>query len=177
MDANGILNVSAKDLGTGKEQHITIKDSNSLSPDEIERIKREAEEHAEEDKRKEEELNKINAAEGYRFAVENSTREDTMGSKMTEDEKTQLHDLCEKLDEAIKSKNLTDIENAKKALSDVYEPIITRIYKEVNPNQEQTGENPFANMPGDGPFKNAQFTQQPNNSEQTVEEVNAEEVN
>lgn len=177
MDANGILNVSAKDLGTGKEQHITIKDSNSLSPDEIERIKREAEEHAEEDKRKEEELNKINAAESYRFAVENSTKEDTMGSKMTEDEKTQLHDLCEKLDEAIKSKNLTDIENAKKALSEVYEPIITRIYKEVNPNPEQTGENPFANMPGDGPFKDAQFTQQSDNSEQPVEEVNAEEVN
>jgi molecular chaperone DnaK len=71
IDANGILSVSAKDLATNKEQHITIDNSNSLSQEEIDRIKAEAEAHKEEDAKRAEELQKINAAEGYLYSVEN----------------------------------------------------------------------------------------------------------
>ena len=172
MDANGILSVSAKDLGTGKEQHITIENQNNLSKDEIERIKKDAADHAEEDKKKKEEIDKLNAAEGFKYGVENAMKDDAMGSKFTDDEKQQIEPLLKEFDEALQTKDLAKIEPAQKKLEDVFNPIITRIYQESAPKQDaQQNSNPFAQMGGDNPFKNAQFT-----NGNDAEEVQAEEV-
>lgn len=163
MDANGILTVTAKDLGTQKEQHITIEKGNSLSQEEIDRIKKDAADHAEEDKKKKEEIDKLNAAEEYKYAVEASLKDEHMGSKFTDEEKEKINELLKEFDEQLQTKDLEKIEPARKALEDYYQPIITRIYQESAPKQgeqpQQAQGNPFAQMGGDNPFKDAEFTQ------------------
>lgn len=133
IDANGTLTVSAKDLGTQKEQHITISDSNSLSQDEIDRIKKEAEEHKAEDEKKKEEMNKRNQAESYIYSVEHSLNDDNLKDKFTDDEKKQLQDLVDEAKKAIDSKNDSELYSKKDELEKIYAPIITRIYKENAP--------------------------------------------
>lgn len=158
MDANGMLTVTAKDLGTQKEQHITIEKGNSLSQEEIDRIKKDAEEHAEEDKKKKEEIDKLNAAEGYKYAVESSLKDEHMSSKFTDEEKEKINELLKELNEQLQTKDLEKIEPARKALEDYYQPIIMRIYQET----QQQGQ-----------------SQQSNNQssdDQDIEEVHAEEV-
>lgn len=135
IDANGILSVSAKDLGTNKEQHITIDNKNNLSKEEVERIKADAEAHKEEDVKKVEELNKLNEAETYKYAVENSLEQ--FKDKLTEDETKQIKDLCAKLDEALKDKDLTKVEQARKDLFDVYNPIVSKMYESAAKAQEK----------------------------------------
>ena len=166
IDANGILNVSAKDLGTQKEQHITIENSNSLSQDEIDRIKKEAEDHKAEDEAKKAEMDKKNSAEGYIYSVERSLNDENLKDKFTEDEKKQLEDLVKEGKEAINANDNTKMFEKKDELEKVYSPIISRIYKEnmpkdangnpqVDPNMFSqmfggTGANPFAGQPGSG---------------------------
>lgn len=159
IDANGILSVSAKDLATNKEQHITINNSNTLSQEEIDRIKAEAEAHKEEDAKKEEELKKINAAEGYSYSIDNVLNDENMKDKFTEDEKTKVTEAKTKLDEAIKSRVVADIEAAQKELESVFNPIMERIYKENTPQADPNtagGANPMDFMNGafakDNPF-------------------------
>lgn len=135
IDANGILSVSAKDLGTNKEQHITIDNKNNLSEEEIERIKADAEAHKEEDAKKVEELNKLNEAETYKYAVENSLEQ--FKDKLTEDETKQIKDLCAKLDEALQDKDLAKVEQARKDLFDVYNPIVSKMYESAAKAQEK----------------------------------------
>lgn len=157
MDANGILTVTAKDLGTQKEQHITIEKGNSLSQEEIDRIKKDAADHAEEDKKKKEEIDKLNAAEGYKYAVEASLKDEHMGSKFTDEEKEKINELLKEFDEQLQTKDLEKIESARKSLEDYYQPIITKIYQESAPKQDtQQNSNPFAQMGGDNPFKDAE---------------------
>ena len=164
MDANGILTVTAKDLGTQKEQHITIEKGNSLSQEEIERIKKDAADHAEEDKKKKEEIDKLNTAEEYKYAVEASLKDEHMGVKFTDEEKEKINELLKELNEQLQTKDLEKIEPARKALEDYYQPIIMRIYQETAPQQgaegaQQAQGNPFAQMGVDNPFKDATFTQ------------------
>ena len=161
MDANGILTVTAKDLGTQKEQHITIEKGNSLSQEEIERIKKDAADHAEEDKKKKEEIDKLNTVEGYKYAVEASLKDEHMGAKFTDEEKEKINELLKELNEQLQTKDLEKIEPARKALEDYYQPIIMRIYQETAPQQgaQQAQGNPFAKMGVDNPFKDATFTQ------------------
>jgi molecular chaperone DnaK len=151
IDANGILSVSAKDLATNKEQHITIDNSNSLSQEEIDRIKADAEKFKEEDAKKEEELKKINAAESYSYSIDNVLNDENMKDKFTEDEKTKVTEAKTKLDEAIKSRVLTDIEATQKELESVFNPIMERIYKENAPKTDPNtadGANPMDFMNG-----------------------------
>ena len=157
IDANGILSVSAKDLATNKEQHITIDNSNSLSKEEIDRIKAEAEAHKDEDAKREEELKKINAAEGYSYSVDNVLNGENMKDKFTEDEKTKVTEAKTKLDDAIKTRVVADIEAAQKELESVFNPIMERIYKENAPKTDGTNSsNPMDFMNGafakDNPF-------------------------
>lgn len=174
IDANGTLTVSAKDLGTQKEQHITISDSNSLSQEEIDRIKKEAEEHKAEDEKKKAELDKKNEAEGYIYSVEKSLNDDQMKDKFTDDEKKQLEDLVKEAKEAIDTKDDEKMFAKKDELEKVYAPIITRIYKENMPKDEngnpKIDPNMFGNMFGSGNFAQgadfdpSKFTQaKPNN--------------
>ena len=175
IDANGTLTVSAKDLGTQKEQHITISDSNALSQEEIDRIKKEAEEHKAEDAQKKAEFEKKNQAEGYVYSVERSLTDENLKDKFTDDEKKQLEDLVAAAKKAIDEKNDTELFAKKDELEKVYGPIITRIYQEnapkdangnpqVDPNmfnnmfggQGGNGQNPF----GGNPFQaGAPFTE------------------
>jgi molecular chaperone DnaK len=160
INADGILSVTAKDKATGKEQHITIDNKNNLSKEEIECIKADAEAHAEEDKKKQEEFMKINQAESYMYGVEASLKDVAMKEKFTEDERKQIEDLKDELSKALEERDVEKIEAAQKALNDVYQPIITRIYKETMPQQQADGAegatangNPFSQMGmGDNPF-------------------------
>ena len=136
IDANGTLTVTAMDKGTNKEQHITISDSNSLSKEEIERIKKEAEEHKAEDDKKKAEMDKKNEAEGYIYSVEKSLNDEQMKEKFTDDERKQLEDLVKEAKEAIDSKNDEKMFAKKEELEKVYAPIITRIYQESMPKDE-----------------------------------------
>ena len=152
IDANGTLTVSAKDLGTQKEQHITISDSNALSQEEIDRIKKEAEEHKAEDAQKKAEFEKKNQAEGYVYSVERSLTDENLKDKFTDDEKKQLEDLVAAAKKAIDEKNDTELFAKKDELEKVYGPIITRIYQENAPKDAngnpQVDPNMFNNMFG-----------------------------
>ena len=178
IDANGTLTVSAKDLGTQKEQHITINDSNSLSQDEIDRIKKEAEEHKVEDDKKKAEMDKKNAAESYVYSVEKSLNDENIKSKFTDDERKQLEDLVTAAKKAIDEKNDDELYAKKDELEKVYAPIITRIYQENmpkdgngNPKVDPNFMNQFGDMFGGASgfaggqnFDPSQFAQaQPNN--------------
>lgn len=128
IDANGILTVSATDKATGKEQHITVESKGGLSEEEIERMKKEAEEFSEADKREKETAEKINAAEAFIFHIKKSAED--FGDKVTEDEKKKLAELTDTLEEAIKGRNLEDIAAKKKELETAWEPIVLRAYRE-----------------------------------------------
>ena len=166
IDANGTVTVTAMDKATNKEQHITISDSNSLSQEEIDRIKKEAEEHKAEDDKKKAEMDKKNNAEGYIYSVEKTLNDETYKDKFTNDERKQLEDLVKEAKESIDAKDDDKMFTKKDELEKVYQPIITRIYQESMPKDENgnpkvdpnmfsqmfggTGANPFAGQPGDG---------------------------
>ena len=148
IDANGILSVSALDKGTGKEQKITIESKSSLTEEDIERMKKEAEEYAEEDKKAKERVQKIYDADSFAYAVEKSL--DELSDKITEEQKSAVKEKVENLRAMIKSDNLDTIETAKKDLEAVWFPIAEEIYKSQTPNNEATNNggangNPFAN--------------------------------
>ena len=158
IDSNGILSVSAKDLGTGKEQHITINNSNSLSQAEIDRIKEDAEKFKAEDEKKKAEIDTVNKAEAFCGQVKNAMKPDAYGDKMTDDEKAQLNGLIETLDEAIKGRDVNSITSAQKGLEDAFQPIITKIYQNAAGSAEQQAstENPFSEATGgENPFSEA----------------------
>lgn len=148
IDANGTLTVTAVDKGTNKEQHITIDNSNSLSQDEIDRIKKEAEEHKAEDDKKKAEMDKKNAAEGYIYSVEKSLNDENLKSKFTDDERKQLEDLVKEAKEAIDAKDDDKMYAKKDELEKVYQPIITRIYQENMPKDENGNPKVDPNMFG-----------------------------
>lgn len=138
IDANGILSVSATDKATGKEQHITIEAKGGLTDAEVERMKKEAEEFAEADKKAKEEVDKINAADSFVFQISKAI--ESFGEKVTEDEKKELEPLIENLKKAVAEKKLENIEAAQKALQDKWIPIATRIYQESTPQAQPEAE-------------------------------------
>ena len=148
IDANGILSVSAVDKGTGKEQKITIESKSSLTEEDIERMKKEAEEYAEEDKKAKERVQKIYDADSFAYAVEKSL--DELSDKITEEQKTAVKEKVENLRAMIKTDNLEAVETAKKDLEAVWFPISEEIYKSQTSsngtaNTESVNGNPFAN--------------------------------
>ena len=140
IDANGILNVSAKDKGTGKEQKIKIESSTGLSDADIQKMKDEAEQNREEDKKKEEKIKLINEADSYVFTTEKQMTE--LGDKISEEEKTNLEKLIGELNEAKTSENLELITSKKSELEGVWNQITTRLY--------QTGESGDSGGPDEG---------------------------
>jgi molecular chaperone DnaK len=149
MDANGILTVSAKDKATDKEQHITIESSSSISDEDIERMKKEAEEHAEEDKKELEKSMKLNQAESLAFAIEKSL--ETLDSdKCSDEKKTEIKEAISKVQEAVKEKDLDKVEKAQEELEKLWNPIAEEMYKSQEAAQ---GQNPFSGFTGDSnPF-------------------------
>ncbi len=127
IDANGILNVSAKDKGTGKEQSIRIEASSGLTDQEIERMKREAKENEESDKKAREKVDKLNAADSLIFQTEKQLKE--FGDKLSADKKTDIESALNKLKEAHKSEDLSAIETASAELNAKWQTASEEMYK------------------------------------------------
>ena len=133
IDANGILNVSAKDKATGKEQKIRIEASSGLSDDEIKRMKAEAEANAEADKKEKERIDKLNQADGMIFQTEKQLKE--LGDKIPADKKAPIEAALGKLKEAHKSQNLDAIDAAMKELNDAFHAASQDMYNAANAAQ------------------------------------------
>jgi molecular chaperone DnaK len=130
IDANGILNVKAKDKGTGKEQKITIQGSSGLTEDEIEQMKKDAEEHAEEDKKRKEMVEVRNKADTAIYQVEKSMKD--LGEKLKEEDKTPVNEKLEALKEVLKKEDAgkEEMEKATEELLQASQKIGEMIYKE-----------------------------------------------
>ena len=154
IDANGILSVSAKDKATGKEQHITIDNSSSLSEDEIKKIKEDAERFKDEDEKKRKELEKINQAQSYLNGVESALKDESMSSSFSDDEKTTIKEKVDALNKALDNReNIEDIEKAKEDLEKTFTPIVTRIYQNMQNTQGASKETTSADGPQDVSFE------------------------
>ena len=129
IDANGIVNVTAKDLGTNKEQSITITSSTNLSDDEIERMRKEAEENKEADKKRKEEADLKNEAEQLVFQTEKSLKD--LGDKVDKKEKEEAEDLIKDLREALNKNDLDDIKAKKDKLQEKAMALATKVYENV----------------------------------------------
>lgn len=127
IDANGILNVSARDKATGKEQKIRIEASTGLSDAEIERMKREAQENEEADRQRKEEVEKLNAADGMIFQTEKQLKE--LGDKLSENNKTAIEGALSELKEAHAAKDFSRIEAASAALNTAWQNASTELYQ------------------------------------------------
>lgn len=126
IDANGILNVSAKDKATGKQQSIVIKAKGGLSDDEIEKMVQDAEKHAESDKQFQELVTLCNESEQMVHATRKAFKE--AGDKLTEEEKSGLEACCNTLEEAVKSKESDKIQEAKQALEEASGKLAQKLY-------------------------------------------------
>ncbi|MCI6890181.1 MAG: molecular chaperone DnaK [Ruminococcus sp.] len=147
IDANGIVHVSAKDLGTGKEQNISITASTNMSKDDIDKAVKEAEQYAEEDKKKREQVDNKNEAENLVFQCEKAVAD--FGDKVSADEKAAIEAKCADLKAAISADNFDDIKNKKEDLQKAFYDLSAKVYQQANPNGA-AGVDPsqFANMGG-----------------------------
>jgi molecular chaperone DnaK len=136
IDANGILNVSAKDKATGKTQSIKIEGSSGISKEEVERMKKDAEMHASDDKKKQEMIEAKNTADALVYTCEKTLKD--AGEKIKPEEKKDIEDKINSLKESQKSDNIEEIKNKTKELSETIQKIGAELYKE----QPKTGEEP-----------------------------------
>lgn len=128
IDANGIVSVTAKDLGTNKEQKITIQNQN-LSEQEIEQIKKDAEKFKEEDERKQKDIQTLNSADQYAFGIENMLSDENMSGKIEESKRSELETSVKELHEAVNNKDVSKAEKLQKKLSEIWNPIVSELYK------------------------------------------------
>ncbi|MGN0211644.1 MAG: molecular chaperone DnaK [Muribaculaceae bacterium] len=149
IDANGILNVSAKDKATGKEQSIRIEASSGLTDEEIKRMKAEAEANAAADKAEKERIDKINQADSMIFQTEKSLKD--LGDKLPADKKSQIEGALAKLKDAHAKKDIAAIDAAMKELETVFHAASQEMYNAQQQAGAQQGPNPGANPnPGNG---------------------------
>ncbi|MGE0433417.1 MAG: molecular chaperone DnaK [Planctomycetota bacterium] len=149
IDANGILNVTAKDLGTGKEHHITIESSSGLSEAEVERMKKDAEAHAAEDEKRKAEAELLNQAETMEYAARKAVKE--YGDKMSATEKAAIEKEADNLRKAIDGGDTDKIRSAKEALEKAQMAASESIYKAVAAQQQAAGGAGVGPMPGVSP--------------------------
>jgi len=135
IDANGIVNVSAKDLGTNKSQSITIQSSSALSKEEIDRMVKEAEANAEKDKKKREEIDLINEAEQTIFQIEKAVTD--LGEEVTASEKSDIETKITALRSAITNKDYDNIKTLKEELLKSSQNVAMRAYQKHQPNQSE----------------------------------------
>lgn len=134
IDASGILHVSAKDLGTGKEQSIKITSSTKLSKDDIDKYVKEAEQYAADDKKKKEEIEAKNEADNLVYATEKSLKEH--GDKISQDERLKIEQAINDTKEAIKGGDIAKIKEAKDKLSDASHKLAEEVYKAAQQQQQ-----------------------------------------
>ncbi len=151
IDANGIVNVTAKDLGTGKEQNITITSSSNLSKDDIDKAVKEAEQYAAEDKARREEVDAHNAAEQTIYQAEKTLTD--LGDKVNESEKAPILAAIEKLKQENKGNNVQAIKDATDELQKAFYAVSEKLYQNAAPQSDANpgaGYNPNAGAGGDG---------------------------
>ena len=167
IDANGIVNVSAKDLGTGREQHITITAGSNLSDAEIDKAVKEAAEYEAQDKKRKEGIDVRNDADAMVFQIENALKE--VGDKISADDKAKVQAEIDSLKAAIEKTNIESMTDAeidelkagKERLMNVAQPVFTKMYEAQNPN---AGAGPQAGPQGDAGQQNYQ-----NNNDDVVD--------
>ena len=150
IDANGIVNVSAKDLGTGKEQHITISSSSNMSKEDIDKAVREAEQFAAEDKKRREEVDAKNAAENLCYTVEKLITDS--GDKMDAADKSDLEAKVKVLKDAVAANNMDTIKSASDDLQKAMYAVSEKLYKAAAPQGQPV--DPTQQAPGAAPENN-----------------------
>ncbi|MFB6320724.1 molecular chaperone DnaK [Saccharicrinis sp. FJH54] len=168
IDANGILNVSAKDKGTGKEQSIRIEASSGLSDEEIRRMKDEASANADADKKEKERIDKLNAADSMIFQTEKQLKE--FGDKLPADKKQPIEDALNKLKEAHKSQDIEAIDSAMNELNTVFQAASQEMYNASQAQGAQGQANPGADQQTSG------NSQKGGDNDDEVTDVDFEEV-
>ena len=147
IDQNGIVHVSAKDLGTGKEQNITITSSTNMSKDDIDKAVKEAEQYAAEDKKRREAVDTKNEAENLVFQCEKALAD--FGDKVSPDEKADIEAKASALRSAIAADNNDEIKSLKEDLQKSFYDLSAKIYQQANPNGGGIDPSQFANMGGE----------------------------
>ena len=166
IDANGIVNVKAKDLGTNKEQKITITASTNLSDDEIDRMVKEAEENKEKDNKRKEEAELRNDAEQLVFQTEKSLKD--LGEKVSDKEKEEAEDLIKNLKKALEDNDLDEIKEKKEALQEKAMALATKVYEQAQKDyQAENGDTESNEEEEEKPKKK--------NKDKDVEEADYEE--
>lgn len=153
IDANGVLNVSAKDKGTGKEQSIRIESSSGLSDEEIDKMKQAAEEHAEEDKQVRERTQKLNEADSLVFSTRKQLEEH--GDKISEDQKTNIEEAVKEVEKHHKEENMDALDEAMEKLNKVWSEASQEIYKAAQQEQAQQQQPGNGQQPGEAGAKTA----------------------
>lgn len=173
IDANGILKVSAKDKATGKEQSIRIEASSGLSEDEINRMKAEAEQNAENDKKERERIDKMNQADSMIFQTENQLKE--LGDKLPADQKPAIEQALQQLKDAHKAGDIAAIDNAINALNAAWQTASQQMYQNAGA-QPGAGAGAGAGQE-QGPFYNdQQQSQQNTQKDDNIQDADFEEV-
>ena len=134
IDTNGIVNVTAKDLGTNKEQSITISNSSNLSDEEVEKMRKEAEANKEADEKKKEEVEVRNDAESLVFQTEKTIKD--LGDKIDDDEKEEVEDEIKELKEALEKDDIDEIKEKKESLQEKAMKLATKVYEEAAKNRQ-----------------------------------------
>ncbi|MCS6831443.1 MAG: molecular chaperone DnaK [bacterium] len=157
IDANGILHVSAKDLGTGKQQAITITGSSNLTRDEIDRMVKEAQAHAEEDRRRREEAEVRNQADSLAYQTERMLRD--LGDRVPSDEKLRIEQAISDLRDAINKNDISLIRQRMEALQQESYRLSQRLYEQASQTYAGTGAqtSSSSSSPGDGEVIDAEF--------------------
>ena len=155
IDANGIVNVKAKDLGTNKEQSITITSSTNLSDEEIDKMVKEAEANKEADAKKKEEADVKNEAEQMIFTCEKSLKD--LGDKVSEDEKKEAEEQIKELKDALEKDNLEDIKTKKDKLQETAYKFAAKVYEEAAKNNQSEETTESTNDKKDDDVIDAEF--------------------
>jgi molecular chaperone DnaK len=166
IDANGILNVSAMDMATGKEQNIRIEASSGLSKEEIDRMKAEAEANAEADKKERERVDKLNQADSMIFQTENQLKE--LGDKVPADKKAPIEAALQKLKDAHKAQDIAAVEAATAELNAAWQAASAQMYQQTG---AQPGADAGAGAQGAQPGGNASGAKNENIQDADFEEV------
>ncbi|EGQ1784722.1 molecular chaperone DnaK [Staphylococcus pseudintermedius] len=152
IDKNGIVNVTAKDLGTNKEQNITIESSSALSDEEIDRMVKDAEQNAEADKKRREEVDLRNDADQLVFQVDKTLKD--LGDNVSEEDKNEAEAKKDELKTALEGSDIEDIKAKKEALEQVVQQLSMKVYEQAQQAAQQGGENTSQN---DSTVEDAEF--------------------
>ena len=155
IDANGIVNVKAKDLGTNKEQAITITSSSNLSDEEIDKMVKEAEANKEADAKKKEEAEVKNETEQMIFSTEKALKD--LGDKVKEDEKKEIEELIESAKKALEGNNIDEIKTQKDKLTEKAMALSQRVYEEMNKQSAEASQNTENNSDNTDNVKEAEY--------------------